>query len=302
MLASNVAHAQLEPDQRVGERGAARVVQVQRELARPACARAARSTIVAVWPRRADADRVAEARAGSSRCPRSLPAISTTCATVDRRPRRGSPRRSTGSRARACPACARRARRPPRTLASVSAIVLLMFFLVCVSLAERKTAISFRPAACAPLQALAGWAPARENVTPCGCADQLRSSSSASASCGIHFGRDEARHLDALHPRRDERLDEPRLVLASGPCAARSAGRRAGRPRRRRRAGEALPSQPGAGWMCCRIHWTMSCVELPGVKISVTPRSLSLGMSSSGMMPPPKTRMSLGASASSAGR
>src|SRR5262249_35257689 len=57
---------------------------------------------------------------------------------------------------------------------------------------------------------------------------------------------------------------------------------------------DAARESPGQarGWMFCRIHWTMSCVELPGVKISETPRPFSRGMSSSGMMPPPNTPMS----------
>ena len=37
----------------------------------------------------------------------------------------------------------------------------------------------------------------------------------------------------------------------------------------------------------------MSCSGVPGVKISATPRFLSAVMSSSGMMPPPKTTMSV---------
>ena len=56
------------------------------------------------------------------------------------------------------------------------------------------------------------------------------------------------------------------------------------------RSGSPAESRHARAAMFVRIHWTMSCVELPGVKISVTPRVLSLGMSSSGMMPPPKTR------------
>src|SRR5207248_5861389 len=42
-----------------------------------------------------------------------------------------------------------------------------------------------------------------------------------------------------------------------------------------------------------RSQSTMSCSGVPGVNISSTPRFLSAVMSSSGMMPPPKTMMSV---------
>ena len=45
--------------------------------------------------------------------------------------------------------------------------------------------------------------------------------------------------------------------------------------------------------MFVSIHFTMSWVLEPGVKIAATPLSFSFGMSSSGMMPPPKTLMSV---------
>ena len=70
--------------------------------------------------------------------------------------------------------------------ASVSATVLFTFFLLCVSLAEMKTAISFIPAALARSSPFALGHSAL-NVTPSG-GFTCSATSSASASCGIHFG------------------------------------------------------------------------------------------------------------------
>jgi hypothetical protein len=69
---------------------------------------------------------------------------------------------------------------------SVSAMVLLTFFLLCVSDADRKTAISFMPAASAASRPLR-LGTRHENVTPGG-GRSARATSLASASCGIHLG------------------------------------------------------------------------------------------------------------------
>ncbi len=70
--------------------------------------------------------------------------------------------------------------------AIVSAIVLLTFFLLCVSDADKKTAISFMPDASAVSRPRRFGTSALMR-TPAGRATP-RATSAASASCGIHFG------------------------------------------------------------------------------------------------------------------
>src|SRR5262249_53308973 len=104
-------------------------------------------------------------------------------------------------------------------------------------------------------------------------------------------GRHERGRLDALHARVHHRVNQPHLVVA------REELRLVLQPiARADLVDERLHALAG---MFCRIHATMSCVDEPGVKISDTPCSLSLGMSSSGMMPPPNTRMSFACCSSS---
>ena len=71
--------------------------------------------------------------------------------------------------------------------ASVSAIVLFTFFLLCVSDADMKTAISFMPAASAVVEPLPVRHQRASRPMP-GLRVMPRATSAASASCGIHFG------------------------------------------------------------------------------------------------------------------
>ena len=220
--------AHLQRDEAVRERGALRVVEVHRDRVGADASRARAPSTSSTCARVRDADRVAErdlidaevAQLADERRRRA----------ADRpRPRTGS--RSTSTRTRA-PARPRRARaaRPPRTPSSVSAIVLLTFFLLCVSDADMNTAISFMPDASAVSRPRAVR---HERAHP-------------HAGGRVHAARDlggirelrnplrrhEARDLDRANARGDERVDEADLVRASARCAPRSAGRRADRPRR----------------------------------------------------------------------
>src|SRR5205814_166220 len=135
------------------------------------------------------------------------------------------------------------------------------------------------------------------------------------------FGRGRGHHhVDVSdRPLRDEHLgavQHPRVAVAHGARAQR----------RRVAAGAGLGEAPGAqplparharqvaaadrlldvavlvgerevhhaarGRMLARIQSTISCVEAPGVKTLATPARARAGMSSSGMMPPPKTSLS----------
>ena len=153
-------------------------------------ASSARCDDVARVPRVSRRRSCRRARSGSSP---SRGAASRSRSTPPGRPRlrTGSPRPSRRSRARACPA-SRAGPMVSSNAASVSAIVLLMFFLLCVSLALMKTAISFIPASFARSRPRAFGQSALKATR--GRADGARApstnsaSSSASASCGIHFG------------------------------------------------------------------------------------------------------------------
>src|SRR5438132_7317908 len=57
-------------------------------------------------------------------------------------------------------------------------------------------------------------------------------------------------------------------------------------------AGKREVHHAARGRMLARIQSTISCVEAPGVKTLATPARARAGMSSSGMMPPPKTSLS----------
>ena len=118
--------------------------------------------------------------------------------------------------------------------ASVSAIVLFTFFLLCVSLALRKTAISRSPAR-ARAPARARWGTSALKVTPGGRLHACRATSSASASWGIHLGETKlvismrarpAATSASMSRRLPSSGDERRLVLQAVAQ---------GRPRRRRR-------------------------------------------------------------------
>ena len=164
-----------------------------------------------------------------------------------------------------------------------------MFFLLWVSLAERKTAASLQPGGAGALEALevghqrrVGDARARR----AGLAAPPRRRRAGESTAGETNEVASMRRSPA-----STRAAMRRSFPSGGRCAARSGARRGGRPRRRRPAPEASRSGALAGCAGGSTA-TMSCVELPGVKISETPSSLSRGMSSSGMIPPPNTSMS----------
>ena len=121
-----------------------------------------------------------------------------------------------------------------------------VFLRLCVSLADRNTAISESPAARARSRPLALGTSAL-NVTPGGALAPARTSSSASASCGIHRGETKlVSSMRASPPRRAR----PRAASCprAAPSTPRSAGRRAARPRRSRPAlGTSWLKKPHAG-------------------------------------------------------
>ena len=94
--------------------------------------------------------------------------------------------------------------------ASVSAIDLLTFFLLCVSDADRKTAISFIPAASAESSPRRFGTSALIRTPGGRCTP--RATSAASASCGIHLG--DTKLVISMSPdaRADQRVDEAQLV------------------------------------------------------------------------------------------
>src|SRR5262249_40197907 len=106
------------------------------------------------------------------------------------------------------------------------------------------------------------------------------------------FRRDERGHFDPFFARGNQCLDQLDLVAGGeGPELVLQA---VARPYFVHVGARREVSHPahGRGWIFSRIHFTISCVELPGVKISATPAFFRRGMSSSGMMPPPKTETS----------
>ena len=91
-------------------------------------------------------------------------------------------------------------------------MVLLMFFLLCVSDADMKTATSFMPAA------IAASSPCRlgtsaEYDDARACARCRATTSPPSASCGIHFGLTKLVISMARRPVARQRVDERDLVV-----------------------------------------------------------------------------------------
>ena len=158
-----------------------------------------------------DADRVAERDLVAAHRERAL-RRSRAPASDRRRPRRGSPTPSRRSRGRA----SRASRAGPMVVLEggerLGDRLVHVLPVVGLARAERRRRSPAFPPRCARSRPLAfGQSALKRHPARRRFACVARRSS-ASASCGIHFGRDEARDLDALEPGSDERVDEAELA------------------------------------------------------------------------------------------